>query len=239
MWFLATFGPQTVAVASALFSTISILVTILAAFTQNNIAQTQQSVSVNFVVEGLSDKERKFETQTDGIRKDIADILRLDSSLVDIEKPRGFKFRVHLYINNVQYKDEDYKELMEKAVKNGTVAAIIRKNWKLNMTPKIVSLKYEERHSSIQERNSVKIVALSPKSPSVAAGKEKDSGIEIVYKEDVVEGDSGLEKMPEVIITPMGGPETLEETSDTSCGIDEGLEITKPAEMYADKEGHE
>jgi len=56
IWFMVRFGPQTVAVASAAFSTISILVTILAAFTQNNIVQSQQSVLVGFVVDGLSDR---------------------------------------------------------------------------------------------------------------------------------------------------------------------------------------
>lgn len=107
---------------------------------------------------------------------------------MDIEQPRGFKFRVRVYINNVQHKDEDYKALIEKAVENGTVAEIIRRNWSLGTTPTIVDFKYQEIRSNVQEQNTVHIAASS---------NSKNS--------DSVEGGIELDPMMEVKMTPTGG----------------------------------
>ena len=191
-----------VALASAVFSLISILVTVLAIRTERKVFMNRQRVVVQFTVLGLNAKHRKFQTRTRGIARDIADLLQLRRDLVEIEQPRGFGFRVNLYVNDVQYKDMDYESVLEDAVNGGRLAEIIRNNWKLAKVPAIKDFKCTEMQSEAQIENTVHIVASMSAPPgSPPSGPQPQP--QIVY-DDMAEGLE-LASMPQVRETPFDG----------------------------------
>ena len=156
--FLAKYGANPVTIASATFSVISVVVTLLAVKTQFNLFAKRQRVLVQFTVHGLTLKDRKLQLQTRMIAKEFANLLGLHHDLVYIEQPRGFRFKVNLYVNYSQYHDENYEDLMEAALRDGTLIGIFMRNWNLNVEPEIKDFKYNVMQSDLQKKNTVHIV---------------------------------------------------------------------------------
>ena len=78
--------------------------------------------------------------------------------MIEIEKAEGFMFRVLLRINDVFYKDLDYKSIIDRAVSDGDLAKIFERNWNVtNLT--VDDVKYEEIRSDVQRENTVHILA--------------------------------------------------------------------------------
>lgn len=219
---MIVFGFHEVAFASAVYSTISLIVTLLAIYTQRQIYLNRQCVLVKFTVMGLTAKDQRLQTKTKGIMMDIANILGLHHELVYIEQPRGFRFKVNLYINYVQYKGVDYESLMEEAVSNGTMGEILRNHWKLPKVPAIADLKYEELQSEFQLMNMVEIfVPRRSLVNHIQLENNMSSEPEIVY-EDEAEGVR-LPGMPKVVETPFG-PFDVEQGTNRARTITFGAE---------------
>ena len=127
-------------IAATVFSGMQILWTIFAAHTQCLLAKYQNSVLFEFDVLGLGKKHRKLQTQTRDIAKDIAHYLRVQEDVVGIERPHGFRFRIHLFVNELDLDGVVYKKLLRSAVSDGTVGEIIMKNWKLDEMPAVRDL---------------------------------------------------------------------------------------------------
>ena len=224
IWFMTVFGFHEVAVASAVFSLISMMVTVLAIYTERDMQLNRQCVLVQFTVLGLTVNDRKLQTQTRGIAMSLANLLRLHHKLVHIEQPRGFRFKVSLYINNVQYKDVDYEALMEDARNNGSLAEIIRNQWKLKKVPAIADLKYEEKRSEFQLMNMVEI--LMPKR-SIADSVQPESRASFepdIVAEEEAEGVQllGMPKVVETPSGPFGGPHGMERLRATTSDCEQG-----------------
>ena len=212
IWFMVVYGFHDVAMASAIFAVISLMVTIMAICTQRDIHLYRQCVSVQFTVKGVPAKDRKLQLKTRGIAKEISSLLGLDDILVDIEQPRGFIFKMHLYINGVQYKDVDYKSLMENAVSGGTLGEIIRNQWKLQKVPAIADFKYEEIQSEFQLMNVVEIF-VPKKSIAVHNHHQILEGSRLVEGTSMADGIQ-LAAMPKVVATPFDRNVTLDSDSE-------------------------
>ena len=158
IWYILRFEVNEIVIASAVFSSISLLVTFLAIYTERQAFLNRQRVLVQFTLIGLSTKDIKLQTRTHGITLSIANLLGVHKELIYIEKPCGFRFKVNLHVNYVQYKDVDYKALFEEALSNGTLAEIVRDQWDLVKQPMIKDFKYEEIQSEYQLMNMVEIV---------------------------------------------------------------------------------
>ena len=231
---MATFGMHDVALVSAIFSAISLLAMILAIGTRRDIYLNRQCVLVQFNVLGLSAKDRKLQTKIRGIVHDIASLLSIHPNLIHIEQPRGFRIKMYLYINYVQYKDVNYKQLMEDAVNGGKLAEIFRNQWKLQKVPAIAHLKYEEIQSKFQSMNMVEIFVpkraasrhiqiQSPVIPEVAP--------EIVYEEDV-EGVqmAGMPPTAGAVIESVGEPQGVYWGRSNSIDSEEGMDTKTAAD---------
>ena len=110
----------TIALAAAVFSGVQILATISVAHTQCILAKQHESVLFQFKVLGLGKEHRKYQTRTTDIAKDIANLLDVHQNVISIEKPMGFKFRVHLFLNDPDHEGAVYKDLLRDAVRDGT-----------------------------------------------------------------------------------------------------------------------
>lgn len=129
---------------AAIFSAISLFVTFLAIYTQREVFMNQNCAVVHFAVHGLTVKDRKLQLRTKGIALNLAIILGIDKDLIYIEQPRGFRFKVNLYVNYEQQKNVDHKAVLEDALMKGTLGEIIRDQWELQKLPVIKDLIYDE-----------------------------------------------------------------------------------------------
>lgn len=223
LWFLIDISFSEVAFASAVFSLISIFGTILANCTQRDILVNRQRVLVQFTVRGLTLDQEYLQTQTRGIVKSIANLLGLHRDLIYIEQPRGFRFKIELYINYVQYKDVDYKALMNNAFTDGTLEEIFRSQWNLQTALELKDLKYEEIQSENQTKNTVHILARNNDEVQAIQPRRQDS------LTDDMALDMELAAMPEVGPTPSGLTTTFSE------GAHEA--VRKQTSTYAEREG--
>ena len=232
IWFMAMFGFHEVALVSAIFSTISLVAMIMAIGTRRDIHLNRQCVLVQFNVLGLSAKDRKLQTKIRGIVHDIASLLSIHPNLIHIEQPRGFRIKMYLYINYVQYKDVNYKQLMEDAVNGGKLAEIFRNQWKLQKVPAIAHLKYEEIQSKFQSMNMVDIFVpkrADPRQIQPQSQVNADVAPRIVFQEDV-EGVlmAGMAPTAGAVIESVGDPQGVFWGRSSTMDSEEGMD-TKTA----------
>ena len=136
------FKADAVAIVSALFSMISIMVTALTVITQIMIMKKQSFTVIQFAVNGMGLK-KTMTRKVKGIAAGIAVILGVPQDAVEIERSQdlsagGFGFVINVDVNvddNI-----DYQQLMQKAIDRGALAELFRKNWKLQNIPVITSL---------------------------------------------------------------------------------------------------
>ena len=239
------------AVMSTVFSSVSILITILGIYTQSNLMRNQQSVLIQFKVDGMSGQQRKLQLKTKGIKREIASILEIDDNVIEIEKPKGFIFRVFVFINNAYYKETDYKRLMERAVNDGKLAVMIGKYWNSQNVPTISDLKYSELQSDAQRDSTVNIVmvnakskematdmvdnglpAVNPKTVNARSAVEMEAEPEIVYSDDV-EGVESIE-LPPFVPPVIQNPKT--EGMGASTGVSTDISIGTAVDLKHDDE---
>ena len=163
-----------VGIAAAVFSGMQILSTCSAAHTQSILAKYQNSVVFEFKVLGLGKKHRKLQTQTRDIGKDIAHFLEIHEDVVQIERPHGFRFKMHLFVNELDLNGAVYKDLLRNAVRDGTVGEIIMKNWKLDEMPAVRDLDLAPQYLLNGEDNMVPKKGEKRKSRSKIAVKRGD-----------------------------------------------------------------
>ena len=142
MLYISMFQADVVAVISALFSLISIIVTALSVITQLMILRKQSFMMIQFNVSGIGMKKR-MTRKIKGIAAGIALILGVPQDATEIERSQdvsagGFRFVIEVDVNvddNI-----DYEELMQKAIDRGALAELCRKHWKLHKVPIITGL---------------------------------------------------------------------------------------------------
>ncbi len=85
--------------------------------------------------------------------------MRIDKKIIEIPKPNnihnGLTFNIYLFINDIYYKDLDYKSIINEAVNNGNLVEMIKSKWEIVTTPLINKLKFEDIKSRKQVKNTV------------------------------------------------------------------------------------
>ena len=140
--YISLFHLDAVAIVSALFSSISILVTALSVITQMMIMRKQSFMMIRFNVNGIGVK-RMMTRRVKGIAKGISSILGVPEDAVEIERSQdlsagGIGFVIEVDVN--VYDNIDYQQLMQKAIDRGALAEMFRKYWKLEGVPVITGL---------------------------------------------------------------------------------------------------
>ena len=141
--YISMYQVDAVAIISTLFSSISIIVTVLTMFTQKSIMKKQSFMVIEFEVNGVGLK-RGMERRANRIERWIAMILDAPLSSVDMEQGHflssgGFQLHIEVDVN----KDEsaDYKKLIQEVIDNGSMADIFKKYWKVPKVPYFTNLR--------------------------------------------------------------------------------------------------
>ena len=214
MWYMSTNGVDDIALVSALFSLLSIVVTVFAVVTQKLIMKEQQFVIIQFDVLApnlKSDMRRNI----NHIRNEIAAVLMVDKHAIDIEKAQylgagtagspsagnGFHFRMHVDVNSRDEnatpssthsaRNEDgseeinHRDALQKVIDNGSLPMIFKKYWKLQQIPVIQGLDVERVRDREKPRES------SPSAEDMAVEMQPDID-QRVESETEGSGDGGM-----------------------------------------------
>ena len=189
---------------------------------KRNSLQNEQCVLIQFKVNGLTGNQRRLQLRTDAVKHDLSVLLGVSDEIIDIEKPKGFMFRVLLRINDVFYKDLDYKSIIDRAVSDGDLAKIFERNW--NVTKLTVDdVKYAEIRSDVEREILAKRVSammahhsprnLSPVAMELAEGLQMQQTVDYAIAMPAATAGG-------VPIQTAGGPLTIDLSED---GDDENI----------------
>ena len=135
------------------------MVSVLSLTTLRHLIRDQSAMRMEFVVENAESNG----LQTAGIQKYIASALNVEKSLVAIEKPHvvhdhdrhGLHFEIYLFLERTER--ARCQSILERKVRDGAFAEILRKNWGQKCYPRINHLHFEWTHSEVEMRNMVHI----------------------------------------------------------------------------------
>eukprot|EP01084_Bolivina_argentea_P312576 541156_1 len=156
IWYLTTVAIEPIAVASVTFSFISIIITILTNCTQKRVIDNQQSLEIEFDV--LSDQiDPKFTTKVKQIQTYVAKLLAVSDDLTEITKPKiisnGVRIKILIYVKSNA--STNYEQIVNDALNNGQLEAMIQEDWKLEDTPTIQNIYVKEIMSKVEYKNTV------------------------------------------------------------------------------------
>ena len=140
-----------IAICSAVFSGISIIVTVLSMTMEQSLIKRQEytSIKMDIVSKSLSGKSKKYKKRVRKIRNSISSICGLDAALIEMTRPRtipkGLRIECYLYSSHAESTENEYMKLFEEAKSNGTLAEYIKDAWKLSQVPNISNLKMKQR----------------------------------------------------------------------------------------------
>eukprot|EP01084_Bolivina_argentea_P055315 101424_1 len=163
-WYLYATGFNLIAVFSMIFSLISVIVSILSAVMEKKLINSQEFIffSVDITGSNLSQTRSKCKNIVRSIKNEIAVILGLETSLIEIMKPQnipqGLQLNMHIFVNNDD-DDIDYEKLLNNAFESGQMGSIIQRSWKLKAIPYFSNMNYEKIQSKNSIRNTIFIEA--------------------------------------------------------------------------------
>ena len=143
--YISMYQVDAAAIISTLFSSISIIVTVLTMFTQKTIMKKQSFMVIEFEVNGVGLK-LGMERRAKGIEQWIAMILDVSPSAVDLEQGHflssgGFRLHIEVDVNGDQ--SVEYKKLIQNVIDNGSMADTFKKCWKVPTAPCFTALRCE------------------------------------------------------------------------------------------------
>ena len=137
---------ELIPILSIVFAIISITLTILTKYTQKKIIRNSETFYIHFDIKG-KDITPKLSRRTKEIKSEIALLLEVPESVMDILKPRvirqGLRFEICLFINDTNNKDIDFKTIINNAVENGELESIMLSGWNLKALIQIENVKCE------------------------------------------------------------------------------------------------
>ena len=142
-----------IAICGAIFSGISIVVTVLSMTIEKLLIEAQQYTLIKMDITGncVLKRSKKCQNRVRKIRHGIASILDCDYALIEITKPRikskGLRLIVYVYqsIDGDGNGETKYTDLMYEAQQNGSLAECIYRAWELDSVPNISNIKCEQR----------------------------------------------------------------------------------------------
>ena len=160
IWYLneVNQGENIIAISSAIFSAISIIIAVLS-MTMTKLlinAQEHTLVEMHVTSDEIALKARSYSKKSKKIKKGIAGIFGLEPDLIEylspVMVPNGLQLRMNLYVEKEQSQGLKYKDLIEEANQSGRLAEIVEKAWKLTNTPNVSKVECK----LIQSKNEVK-----------------------------------------------------------------------------------
>ena len=223
LWKIGEFDE--IAISSMVFSSISIIVTIVAMITEKQILNASGHAIIKFKVSGtmIVSKSSEYRNKTWGLKKSLSDVLGLNHKIIEILRPNkipnGLQMTVNIHLNHIQSRDIDYKKLLIKCQQSGQLAEIIKTQWKLKAVPDVSSIDFQIQESKNRINSRVTISVQSVESIQSDI-KTKDHGGKRGRGEvnNYHAGNIELEPMPQVndmnMINTAGYPDN--ESSDNN-----------------------
>ena len=124
---------NSIAIFSALFSAISIIVSILGMFMQQSLMKTEEFISVKMNISGKQIVSRlaRYKGRVARIQQSIAALIEVDANLIEIHKLEsiedGLSMRMDIHVEI----ERKYSELLAAAQLNGKLAKIFMDCWRL------------------------------------------------------------------------------------------------------------
>ena len=256
MHLLKDFG-NIIAICSAIFSGVSIIVTVLSMTMEKSLINQQEYVvmKMDIISKPVCAKAKPCKKRVNKIRNGISEICGLDSALIEMIKPRtipkGLRIECYLYISHTESTDNEYIKLFEEAKSNGTLAECIKNAWKLPSVPNIINLKIQQvksdNNTSNLLTNTVQMSALAVASVSSHELENVDvdmlevNGIDIkrptssvhVVNDSMIDGEEMFDEYDEKMIvekeTDMGPEPEL--NGDKHISVDGHVHDTRKATM--------
>ena len=202
-------------VASLIFTSISILVSILSMFVTKQILYDQDAVIIEYDVKGKVIVEKNKNVNRKWIlQEQLSTILGLEKQLISVERPSkipgGMRVCLYIHINvtdNIR-KKKDLEELIRKSMLNGQLAQTMNEAWDLQSELEIFNLNVSVRNSKKKMResnenelaesvdvNNVEMVPLDENQPGLDFEKDGNgamtfNGVEIDIEIEDDEGDA-------------------------------------------------
>ena len=162
-----------IAVASMIFSTISIIVTMASMITAKQLLNSSGYAIVKFNVTGSSvvQKIDRCRNRVQTMRNQIAAELGLEHQLIEIMRPKtikgGLEITMHIHLNHIQSRDLNYHKELDECQQKGRIAEILQNVWELDGDPIISTISFQVKESKNRQKNTVKIEIKSvSRSPS-------------------------------------------------------------------------
>ena len=213
-----------IAVASMIFSIISIMVTIASMIIEKQILNSSGYAIVKFNITGSSvvQKINKCRNRVKTMRNQIAAELGLDHRLIEIMRPRpikgGLEIIIHIHLNHIQSRDSNYQKEIEQCQQNGRIAEISKNVWKLDGVPIISTISFQVKESKNREKNTVKIAV-----KSVSTNDNMFEGA--ISIESVIHNNNYLPPQPHIkhieMVTREGLNDEIDESDDYSDIVNE------------------
>ena len=147
-----------IAICSAIFSAISIMVTVLSTTMEKSLINQQEFTTIRIdILSGfVAEKASYCRKSVNKIQAKISGICGLDAGLIEIVKPQtipnGLRIECYLYVTNAESTGNKYLSAFEEAQKNGSLARCISESWKLSEVPKISNLEMVEINSADEKK---------------------------------------------------------------------------------------
>ena len=156
-----------IAIFAAVFSGISIVVTVLSMIMEKSLIGSQNSVLIKMDVNGKcvlqqsksKNVQNNCRRRVRKIRQAISGIIGFDYAMMEMSKPRqipnGLQLEVYLYGTEVK---QEYEDLLNKAQQNGSLAECISSAWSLKSIPNISNIVIEGIQTQQYIESGVEIV---------------------------------------------------------------------------------
>ena len=146
-----------------IFSSISIIITVISMVTEKKILNSQGYAMVEFEVTGpsISSNTHQFRNNIKQIRNEISNILGVNERLIEIIKPmkipHGLRFTINIHLNRISVRDNDYPKLFAEAQIDGSLAEIFQNSWNLQDPPKVSHIEFRVNESKKWKQSVVSI----------------------------------------------------------------------------------
>ena len=187
-----------IAMASAVFSAISIIITVLSMMMAKTLINAQEHtlIMVDVKSDEVAIRASKYAKRTYKIKKGIAAILGLERVLIEFLPPQsipnGVQLRIALYVENEQSKKLKYKDIIGNAGETGRLTDIIQKAWKLKNVPIIENIECK----LIQSKNNAK--KLNTMSTDTMFNEGDEMAVTIQMTKSMEDKDAGYEHAKEI-----------------------------------------
>ena len=138
------------------------MVTLMSRITQKDILDSQGCGIIKFDVTGsVSNRIDECRNKTKIICKKISDILGLDETLIEIQRPRkipnGLTMIINIHLNHIQNRRINYEKALMDLNQNGSLTEILKMSWDLKTIPIVSSFEFQVKESKDRKENAVEI----------------------------------------------------------------------------------